>query len=157
MAHPRGFSPNPDGRPAMEPTPEQRNMVTVLAGMRVPDKIIAEQLGILDSRTLRRHFAAELVDGRENLIATLKSQIVGAAMRGSVRAQTWLLERLEPEQFAPRYRQPGEDMPLIPLSDDDNPVAKVEIYLPDNARSPSDVSAVTRLSPPPLIDAKRED
>ena len=68
-------------------------------------------------------------------------------MKGSVRATTWLLERLDPDQFAPRYRQPeGEAMPLLPIEGGE--AARVEIYLPDNSRGVSDISAVTILAPP---------
>lgn len=145
-----GHTNNPDGRPEMVPTDEQRRLVTVLVGMGVPQNIICRKLreGGIDGRTLRRHFADEIEHGREELISSLKAQIVQAAMRGSVRAGTWLLERLDPEQFAPRYRQPGESAETpIPLGDVD---AKVEIYLPDNHRAAADAFA-------PLIDVAPDD
>lgn len=150
MAYPRrlGVTNNPDGRPEMVFSDEQRRLVMVLAGMKTPHNIIARKVTVegIQTRTLHKHFAEELEQGREQLISSLKVQIVQAAMKGSVRATTWLLERLDPEQFAPRYRQPeGEPMPLLPI--EGGVGARVEIYLPDNSRGVSDVSPVTILAP----------
>ena len=151
MSRVRAF-PNPEGAPNMVPSEEQRHLVQVLAGMGVPQMTIARLLnkhGGIDHRTLKKHFAVELEHGREALIASLKTDIVKAAKSGSVRAQTWLLERLDPANFGRIYRPSPEDIPTAPIADG----AKVEIYLPDNSRSPSDLSEVTHLGVPPVIDA----
>jgi hypothetical protein len=156
MSEMRRLSRNPDGRPEMKFTAEQRRMVQILSGMSVPVGVIARNIspdGGIDTRTLHKHFADELENGRDQLVAGLKAQIVKAAQQGSVRAQTWLLERLGGPEFAPkpRFAPDDADTQIVPVNTD----AKVEIYLPDNARSTSDVSEVTTLAP--IIDAEPED
>lgn len=155
MSQPRRLTNNPDGRPEMVPTPEQRRMVQVLSGMSVPVRVIARNLapdGGIDPRTLKKHFGDELENGRDQLVAGLKAQIVKAAQNGSVRAQTWLLERLGGPEFAPKLRLSQDDPPAVPIVAD----AKVEIYLPDNSRAPGDISEVTTLVVP-IIDADASD
>lgn len=92
------------GRPKFEPTREQRKLVQVLVGMQVPIKTIAKNVaeGGIDEKTLRKAFGEELEMGRENLVASLKAQVVKAAQNGNIRACTWLLERLGGPEFASR-------------------------------------------------------
>lgn len=134
-------APDLGGRPEYQPTLEQRKLVQVLAGLKVPQIIIGRTLEPpITDRTLRKHFADDLQHGHSHLITTLKSLVVRAAQNGSVRAQTWLLERLDPETFGPRLRLGGleAELPLLPDGD-----AKVTIYLPDNARTIDRADAVT--------------
>lgn len=104
----------------------------------------------MDVNTLARHFHDDLVNGRETLIASLKHDIVKSAKRGSVRAQTWLLERLDPDNFGRALGAPSQDTAIVPIVSD----AKVEIYLPDNQRANGDLSPVTMFSEPPVIDGE---
>jgi hypothetical protein len=153
MSEMRRLTNNPNGRPELKFTAEQRRMVQILSGMSVPAGVIARNIspdGGIDTRTLKKHFADELENGRDQLVAGLKAQIVKAAQQGSVRAQTWLLERLGGPEFAPKLRVSPDDAAaqIVPVNTD----AKVEIYLPVNSRSTSDVSEITTLAP--IIDAE---
>ena len=83
------------GRPQFQPTAEQRRLVAVLTGMLVPIETIAENVGPgISTPTLRKHFKQELRIGREQLLVQLKVGIYRQAQNGSVRALTWLIERL---------------------------------------------------------------
>lgn len=147
-----GVTNNPNGQPEYEPTKVDRQLVVVMSGLKVPQHIMATKLDEgrgIDPKTLRKYFQADMTDGREHLITSLKAQIVQQAMNGSTRATTWLLERLDPEQFAPRYTLPlgtAGSVPLIEGSVD----AKVEIYLPDNGRGIAEPVSVF----PPEIDGE---
>jgi hypothetical protein len=118
------------GHPSFMPTPEQRKLVTVLTGMLVPQKTIATLIGDngINETTLVKHFKREITYGREHFLVTVKALVVKSAQAGSVRAQTYLLDRLDP-QFAPRR---ASDEPVTPLVI--NGDAKVQLFLPDNGR-----------------------
>lgn len=57
------------GRPAFEPTDEQRKTVMAMAGYGIPQEGIGTVIGI-DLKTLRKHFREELDKG--DLVATSK-------------------------------------------------------------------------------------
>ena len=121
------------GRPEFVPTPEQRKYVQILAGLQVPHAQISRMIGDgIHEQTMRKHFAEELQNGRDTLVASLKTMVVKAAQNGSVRAQTWLLERLAGPEFAPQMRIGGIEggSPIAVTAD-----ATVSIYLPDNHRT----------------------
>jgi hypothetical protein len=125
----------PRGRPSFEPTDEQRKMVTVMIGSFVPHETIARNIGPngIDVDTLKKHFALEIETGRDQTLASLKVLVFKAAQKGSVRAQTWLLEKLGGPEFAPRLRLGlggDADAPAIRV----NSESKVVVYLPDNGR-----------------------
>jgi hypothetical protein len=122
------------GAPEFEPSQEQRKMVTVLVGMSVPIKTIAKNVGPvgISETTLRKHFAEELEHGKDQFVASLKANIVKAAQGGSVRAMTYLLDRIGGPEFSPRMRIGGmEDAAPIQVNSD----TKVTIFLPDNGRT----------------------
>jgi hypothetical protein len=122
--------------------------------MGVPRKTIGQLLpGGISVPTLEKHFSEELVSGKDVLIASIKHDIVKAAKRGNVRAQTWLLERLDPANFGKVAVAVPEDAAVVPVVSD----AKVEIYLPDNQRGTGDISPVTMFTEPPTIDAEPEE
>lgn len=109
-------------------------MVTVLVGMSVPIKTIAKNVGPvgISETTLRKHFAEELEHGKDQFVASLKANIVKAAQGGSVRAMTYLLDRIGGPEFSPRMRIGGmEDAAPIQVNSD----TKVTIFLPDNGRT----------------------
>ncbi len=56
------------GRPAFAPTPDQRKMVEAMAAYGIPQKEIAQVVGIA-YETLRKHFAAELLLGSSKATA----------------------------------------------------------------------------------------
>ena len=121
------------GRPEFVPTDEQRKMVVVMIGTFVPQEAIARLLGAdgIDVQTFRKHFALEIETGRDQTLASLKGMVWKSAQKGSVRAQTWLLEKLGGPEFAPRLRLGGDaDAPPIQV----NTEGKVIVYLPDNGR-----------------------
>lgn len=140
----------PPGAPAFQPTDDQRQMVTVLRGMQVPLATIARNVvpGGMSEQTLKKHFSAELETGRDLLLASLKTKIVQAAQNGSVRAQTWLLERLAPEEFGNRLRV-SPDSDVVPSTLTIQPNAQVSIYLPDNGRGEA-------TDEPPTIEGEAE-
>lgn len=121
------------GRPEFVPTADQRKLVQILVGLQVPHVQIARMIGSgIHEQTMRKHFAEELINGKDTLVASLKTMVVKAAQNGSVRAQTWLLERLAGPEFAPQMRVGGiEGAPPI----DVNARTEVVVYLPDNGRA----------------------
>jgi hypothetical protein len=114
------------------PTNEQRIFVMVMVGMAVPQATIAGMIGEkgIAETTLVKHFARELGEGRERFVATIKGQLAKAAQNGSVRAQTYLLDRLGGPEFQPKLRIAPDEVPIQVNSD-----ARVTIFLPDNGRS----------------------
>lgn len=125
---------NPIGAPPFEPSPDQRKMVQILVGVSVPLKTIARNIGPdgISMPTLHKHFAEELETGKEQLVASIKTALVKSAQGGSVRAMTYLLDRIGGPEFAPRLRLGGDaDAPPIEV----NMKAQVSLYLPDNGRA----------------------
>ena len=108
-------------------------MVVVMVGMLVPRKTIASLIGEhgISDKTLRKHFKRELENGTEHFLATIKGMLAKSAMNGSVRAQTYLLDRLGGPDFSPRIGG-ADQQPLAPIQVNDN--ARVQIFLPDNGR-----------------------
>jgi hypothetical protein len=80
-------------RPRFEPTAHQRQQVETLTGLMINQETIARNLQI-DLKTLRKYFRVELDHGRENTVKTLKSVIFNAANNGSIRAASYLLDRM---------------------------------------------------------------
>jgi hypothetical protein len=108
---------NLGGRPEFVPTDEQRALVERLTGLLVPQKEIARDWfppNGISPMTLKKHFKRELAYGREKTASSLKARILRAAENGSLRAMTYLTDRLCPE-FAPKFRLTG--------ADDDTPLA----------------------------------
>jgi hypothetical protein len=106
-------------------------MVQVMVGVGVAHETIARNVGDgIAVNTLKKHFADELKTGRDQLVLSLKMQLVKAANNGSVRAQLALLERLGGPEWLPRQLLGGiPDAPIAIAAD-----AQVTIYLPDNGR-----------------------
>jgi hypothetical protein len=71
-----------------------------------------------------------LETGRDHYVTTLKNRMETASRAGSVRATSWLLERLGGPEFAPRLKLGGMEGPPIVVSSE----SKVTVYLPDNNR-----------------------
>jgi hypothetical protein len=120
------------GRPPFQPTPEMRNLVLGLTGLLVPQDTIARLVaGGISVNTLKRYFSTELEIGRDHYVTTLKNRMEVASRAGSVRATSWLLERLGGPEFASRLKVGGmENGPPIVVSAE----SRVTVYLPDNGR-----------------------
>lgn len=120
------------GAPQFAPNDDQRSMVQVMVGTLCPQAVIARNIGGgISVNTLKKHFADDLANGREQVVATLKMRMFRASENGSVRATAWLLERLGGPAFASRLRLGGmEDAPPIAV----NTSAQVTFFLPDNGR-----------------------
>lgn len=80
--------PNLGGRPAFEPTDEQRRTVTDMAAVGITQEQIALYLDI-DDNTLRKHFRRELdVAALEANVKVAKSLYV-KALSGDIGAAVW--------------------------------------------------------------------
>lgn len=64
------------GRPAHQPTAEQRRMVEAMAGFGIPVERIAKVIGI-DYKTVQAHYAAEIDRGA----ATVEAKLAGNLLR----------------------------------------------------------------------------
>lgn len=80
-------------KPAFVPTQKQREQVEALAGLLVEQTTIAKFLEI-DPKTLRKYFRAELDNGPELTGLRLKAILYASARNGSIRATTYLCDKL---------------------------------------------------------------
>lgn len=87
------------GRPALEPTDEQRERVAIAAGGGMSHEQIALALGI-DRKTLEKHFEAELATGAYTKRLDQLVAMYQAGVKGNVAAQKAYLA-LEPGLAAP--------------------------------------------------------
>lgn len=90
---------NPHGRlPPFVPTPEQRDLVAILAGNGIPHEIIARCITNsattkpIGKRTLDKHFAHELKDGRKISDAALIGRAYSVAMSGQPTVLIFMLK-----------------------------------------------------------------
>lgn len=75
----------PGGRPAFEPTDEQRKLVTQLAGFGIIQPIISKIVGI-DPQTLRKYFRHELDTAMDKLVANVAGNLYRQATKDDFRA-----------------------------------------------------------------------
>lgn len=78
------------GRPAFEPTDHERRQVEAMSGYGVP----IEQIAVLvrdgiDSDTLRKHFAQELISGKAKANARVGKTLFQKVMSGDTTAMIW--------------------------------------------------------------------
>jgi len=78
------------GRPAFEPTDAERKQVQSLSGVGLP----IEQIAVLvrdgiDTDTLRKHFAAELVSGKATANEQVGQTLFQKAIGGDTTAMIW--------------------------------------------------------------------
>jgi hypothetical protein len=103
-------------RASYRPTDEQREMVSRLTGLLVPEEQIARDWmkPPCSVMTLRKYFCDELKYGRQRLASQLKDAMLAHARNGSIRAIAYLLDRLG-DLPAPKLR--AEEMaPPQPLT-----------------------------------------
>jgi hypothetical protein len=130
---------NPIGNQPFDPTDQQRETVIIMLGMLTPKKVCARLMGC-DVRTFDIAFAEEIETGPDRFVASLKGMLVMAAQKGSVRAQTFLLEKLGGPDWAPRMGMASakDRMEAEAFASASNNEAKVTLYLPDNKRLTND-------------------
>lgn len=122
------------GNPTFVPDDKQRETVIVMVGMLVPKTTIARLIGV-SLNTFNLAFADEIAHGSERFVASVKAMLVRSAQKGSVRAQTYLLDKLGGPEFSPKMGLGGiEGGAPIQISAD----SKVMLYLPDNKRLTND-------------------
>jgi hypothetical protein len=105
------------GRPSYQPTDEQREMVSRLTGLLVPEEQIARDWmkPPCSVMTLRKYFCDELKYGRQRLASQLKDAMLAHARNGSIRAIAYLLDRLG-DLPTPKLRDPEEMASRQPIT-----------------------------------------
>ena len=89
--YPNGGGPQPGaGRPALEPTDAERKQVEALSGYGLP----IEQIAVLvrdgiDTDTLRKHFAQELISGKAKANGQVGKTLFQKVMAGDTAAAIW--------------------------------------------------------------------
>ena len=89
-AGPNGGARPGAGRPAFEPTDAERKQVVALSGYGLP----IEQIAVLvrdgiDTDTLRKHFATELVSGKAKANGQVGKTLFQKVMAGDTTAAIW--------------------------------------------------------------------
>jgi hypothetical protein len=89
-AGPNGGARPGAGRPAFEPTDAERKQVEALSGYGLP----IEQIAVLvrdgiDTDTLRKHFATELVSGKAKANGQVGKNLFQKVMAGDTTAAIW--------------------------------------------------------------------
>jgi len=85
--------PDGRGRPAFDPTDEQRKTVKAMAGFGIPQEDIAAVLDV-DPKTLRKHFRIELDTGETIATVKVAESLYNNATSGNVAAQIfWMKAR----------------------------------------------------------------
>jgi hypothetical protein len=78
------------GRPAFEPTDAERKQVEAMSGYGLPIEQIAILVrGGIDTDTLRKHFATELVAGKAKANSGVGRTLFQKAMGGDTAAMIW--------------------------------------------------------------------
>lgn len=114
------------GRPAFQPTEQQRHLVQVLRANGVKVEMIAANLRI-DLHTLHKHFRHELAAGKAQVDAALGTTIIRAGLNGDWRAALQWLARFSSDD---RWRLPrGDADPALSAEADGEPT--VHIYTPE--------------------------
>ena len=78
------------GRPMFVPTQQERDQVETMSGFGVPfDQIAALVRNGIDLDTLRKHFSAELINGKAKANQKIGRSIYNKAMDGDTTAMIW--------------------------------------------------------------------
>jgi hypothetical protein len=89
-AGPNGGAREGAGRPAFEPTDAERKQVEAMSGYGLPIEQIAILVrGGIDSDTLRKHFATELIAGKAKANSGVGRTLFQKAMGGDTAAMIW--------------------------------------------------------------------
>lgn len=77
-------------KPPHKPTPEDRKQVEILSGLGIPQEQICRLIqGGIDDKTLRKYYAAELVDGVAKANSQVSKSLFQKAVAGDTTAQIW--------------------------------------------------------------------
>ena len=112
---------------AYNPTPNDRELVRVLAANGVQKEVICKLIHI-QKRTLYKYYREELDDGCAMVTAKVGAALVKEAMSGNVAAQRYWLGT----HGGPTWRIP-KTSDLMPDADDE-PNERVHFYMPSNHR-----------------------
>jgi hypothetical protein len=89
-AGPNGGAREGAGRPAFDPTDAERKQVEAMSGYGLPIEQIAILVrGGIDTDTLRKHFATELVAGKAKANSGVGRTLFQKAMGGDTAAMIW--------------------------------------------------------------------
>ena len=89
-AGPNGGAREGAGRPAFEPTNAERKQVEAMSGYGLPIEQIAVLVrGGIDTDTLRKHFATELVSGKAKANGQVGKTLFQKVMAGDTTAAIW--------------------------------------------------------------------
>ena len=89
-AGPNGGAREGAGRPAFDPTDAERKQVEAMSGYGLPIEQIAVLVrGGIDTDTLRKHFATELVAGKAKANSGVGRTLFQKAMGGDTAAMIW--------------------------------------------------------------------
>ena len=80
------------GRPAFNPTEEQRGQVITMSSHGVPHRQQAPLIGCSSPKTLRKHFRDKLDIGKIQANAKVAGALYQSALDGNVKAQTFWLK-----------------------------------------------------------------
>lgn len=108
-------SQKPNGRPAFQPSKENRNLVTVLRGAGTAPEVIARLLKISE-RTLYAHFPDELAHGKAEVVARIGSSLVQKALKGDNSSAQYYLSRNGGAAWADKQKieHSGPDGAVLP-------------------------------------------
>ena len=79
------------GRPAFQPTEEQRYTVSLMAAIGIPQEDMCPAIGVTRP-TLRKHFKEELAVGKTKAITQVAGSLMRQALDGNVTAQIFFLK-----------------------------------------------------------------
>ena len=97
------------GRPAFNPTEEQRGQVITMSSHGVPHRQQAPLIGCSSPKTLRTHFRDELNLGKIQANAKVAGALYQSALDGNVKAQTFWLKTVGGWQETGRVEIVSED------------------------------------------------
>ena len=72
-----------------EPTEITREVVQTSSGLGLPQEQICALIGILDAKTLRKHYARELALGKAEASSQVSKSLFNKAVQGDTTAMIW--------------------------------------------------------------------
>ena len=104
------------GRPAHEPTDQQRKQVEAMAGYGIPQKAIARVMGLAD-KTLSKYYADELANGSTKATSKVAESLYRNAVDGNVSAQIFWMKARAGWSEKTQHEITGKDGGPIEISD----------------------------------------
>jgi hypothetical protein len=131
------------------PTARQREVVAMLVANQVPFHIIALSLDI-GTRTLDRHYAAEIAHGRAHMVARVGLSVLRKAMKGNMNAaRYWLMTHGGPE-WRLNTKDATAEAAAFATPSSDTAGRKVRFYVPENGRDRPETPE------PPVIEGEAD-